>query len=108
VVSESLKLPARDWRDYLEQAGLSIDHDYVVELREIGTHQVLVRERLWQANPLARLLGHPNFGYRFERECEVPPLFWLHAHQHTFDATGLSASPAELPIPKESSVTDIL
>ena len=35
AVSESLKLPAHVWRDYLEQAALSIDHDYVVELREI-------------------------------------------------------------------------
>jgi pimeloyl-ACP methyl ester carboxylesterase len=32
VVSESLKLPARVWRDYMELAVLSIDHDYVVEL----------------------------------------------------------------------------
>jgi pimeloyl-ACP methyl ester carboxylesterase len=35
VVSESLKLPARVWRDYLEQAVLSIDSDYVLALREI-------------------------------------------------------------------------
>ena len=35
VVSESLKLPARVWRDYFEQAVLSIDHDYVLSLREI-------------------------------------------------------------------------
>src|SRR3712207_5191044 len=35
VVSESLKLPARVWRDYMEQAALSIDHDYVLPLREI-------------------------------------------------------------------------
>src|SRR3712207_603171 len=34
VVSESLKLPARVWRDYLEQAVLSIDRDYVVEDRK--------------------------------------------------------------------------
>jgi non-heme chloroperoxidase len=31
VVSESLKLPARVWRDYMEQAALSIDHDYVLD-----------------------------------------------------------------------------
>ena len=35
VVSESLKLPALVWRDYFEQAVLSIDHDYVLSLREI-------------------------------------------------------------------------
>jgi len=35
VVSESLKLPAWVWRDYFEQAVLSIDHDYVLSLREI-------------------------------------------------------------------------
>ena len=35
VVSESLKLPARVWRDYMEQAVLSIDQDYVLPLREI-------------------------------------------------------------------------
>ena len=35
AVSESLKLPAHVWRDYMEQAVLSIGRDYVVELREI-------------------------------------------------------------------------
>jgi non-heme chloroperoxidase len=36
VVSESLKLPARVWRDYMEGAVLSIDQDYVVQLGEIN------------------------------------------------------------------------
>ena len=35
AISESLKLPAHVWRDYLEQAVLSIDRDYVLELPEI-------------------------------------------------------------------------
>ena len=42
VVSESLKLPARVWRDYMEQAVLSIDHDYVVELREIDVPTLIL------------------------------------------------------------------
>jgi len=35
AVSESLKLPAHVWRDYLEEAVLSIDRDYVVPLQNI-------------------------------------------------------------------------
>src|SRR5215211_6265332 len=42
VVLESLKLPAHVWRDYLEQAVLSIDHDYVVELREIDAPTLIL------------------------------------------------------------------
>jgi hypothetical protein len=37
---------------------------------------------------------------------DLPPLYWLHAHQYTLDATGLSASSAELPVPKDASVPD--
>ena len=32
----------------------------------------------------------------------------LHAYQYTLDAPGLSASPAELPILEEASVTEVL
>ena len=40
---ESLKLPARVWRDYLEQAAvLSIDHDYVLPLREIDVPTLIL------------------------------------------------------------------
>ncbi len=42
VVSESLKLPARVWRDYMEGAVLSIDHDYVVQLREINVPTLIL------------------------------------------------------------------
>src|ERR671927_1285090 len=42
VVSESLKLPARVWRDYFEQAVLSIDHDYVLALREIDVPTLIL------------------------------------------------------------------
>jgi non-heme chloroperoxidase len=42
VVSESLKLPARVWRDYLEQAVLSIDRNYVLELREIDVPTLIL------------------------------------------------------------------
>jgi len=37
---------------------------------------------------------------------DLPPLYWLHAHQYTLDATRLSASSAELPVPKDASVPD--
>src|SRR5919205_2320626 len=42
VVSESLKLPARVWRDYFEQAVLSIDRDYVLPLREIDVPTLML------------------------------------------------------------------
>src|SRR5918992_2758348 len=42
VVSESLKLPARVWRDYLERAGLFFQPDYVVELREIDVPTLML------------------------------------------------------------------
>lgn len=85
VVSESLKLPARVWRDYLEQAALSIDHDYVVELREIdvptlmlwGEQDVLFpreeQERLAAAIPGATLKVYPETGHavHWERPEEV-------------------------------------
>jgi non-heme chloroperoxidase len=75
VVSESLKLPAHVWRDYLEQAVLSIDHDYVVELREIkaptlnlwGEQDALFpreeQERLAAAIPGATLRVYPDTGH---------------------------------------------
>jgi len=75
VVSESLKLPARVWRDYLEQAVLSIDHDYVLELREIDVPTLILwgeqdplfpreeQERLAEAIPGATLKVYPETGH---------------------------------------------
>ncbi len=75
VVSESLKLPARVWRDYLEQAVLSIDHDYVLELREIEAPTLMLwgeqdplfpreeQERLAAAIPGASLKVYPETGH---------------------------------------------
>jgi non-heme chloroperoxidase len=75
VVSESLKLPARVWRAYLEQAVLSIDHDYVRELREIEAPTLILwgekdplfpredQERLAGAIPDATLKVYPDTGH---------------------------------------------
>jgi non-heme chloroperoxidase len=75
AISESLKLPAQVWRDYLDQAVLSIDHDYVVELGEIkaptlimwGEHDALFpreeQERLAEAIPDATLKVYPETGH---------------------------------------------
>ena len=75
VVSESLKLPARVWRDYLEQAVLSIDQDYVLELREIEAPTLMLwgeqdplfpredQERLAGAIPKATLKVYPDTGH---------------------------------------------
>ena len=75
VVSESLKLPARVWIDYLEQAVLSIDHDYVLGMRKIeaptlmlwGEHDPLFpreeQERLAAAIPDATLKVYPDTGH---------------------------------------------
>ena len=75
VVSESLKLPARVWRDYLEQAVLSIDRGYVVELREIEAPTLILwgerdplfpreeQERLAEAIPGASLKVYPDTGH---------------------------------------------
>jgi non-heme chloroperoxidase len=75
VVSESLKLPARVWHDYLEQAVLSIDRDYVVELGEIGVPTLVLwgeqdplfpreeQERLAAAIPGATLKVYPETGH---------------------------------------------
>jgi non-heme chloroperoxidase len=75
VVSESLKLPARVWRDYMEGAVLSIDHDYVVELREIKAPTLILwgeqdiifsreeQERLAAAIPGATLKVYPETGH---------------------------------------------
>jgi non-heme chloroperoxidase len=75
VVAESLKLPARVWRDYLEQAVLSIDHDYVLELREIEAPTLILwgeqdplfpreeQERLAAAIPGALLKVYPETGH---------------------------------------------
>jgi non-heme chloroperoxidase len=85
AISESLKLPAHVWRDYLEQAVLSIDHDYVVELRKIeaptlimwGEHDALFpreeQERLAEAIPDATLKVYPETGHavHWERPEEV-------------------------------------
>jgi non-heme chloroperoxidase len=75
VVSESLKLPARVWRDYLEQAVLSIDRNYVLELREIDVPTLILwgerdplfpreeQERLAEAIPGASLKVYPDTGH---------------------------------------------
>jgi non-heme chloroperoxidase len=75
VVSESLKLPARVWRDYMEQAVLSIDHDYVLPLREIDVPTLIMwgeqdplfpreeQERLAAAIPDATLKVYPETGH---------------------------------------------
>jgi non-heme chloroperoxidase len=75
VVSESLKLPARVWRDYMEQAALSIDHDYVLALREIGVPTLILwgeqdplfpreeQERLAAAIPDTTLKVYPETGH---------------------------------------------
>jgi non-heme chloroperoxidase len=75
VVSESLKLPARVWRDYLEGAVLSIDQDYVIELREIDVPTLMLwgerdplfpreeQERLAAAIPGATLKVYPETGH---------------------------------------------
>ena len=75
AVSESLKLPAHVWRDYLEGAVLSIDRDYVVELREIRAPTLILwgeqdplfpreeQERLAAAIPGATLKVYPESGH---------------------------------------------
>jgi non-heme chloroperoxidase len=75
VVSESLKLPARVWRDYWEGAVLSIDRDYVLELREIDVPTLMLwgerdplfpreeQERLAAAIPGATLKVYPETGH---------------------------------------------
>jgi non-heme chloroperoxidase len=85
AISESLKLPARVWRDYLEQAVLSIDHDYVLELREIEAPTLILwgeqdalfpreeQERIAAAIPGATLKVYPESGHaaHWERPEEV-------------------------------------
>jgi non-heme chloroperoxidase len=85
AVSESLKLPAHVWRDYLEQAVLSIDDDYVLELREIEAPALILwgeqdalfpreeQERLAAAIPGATLKVYPESGHaaHWERPEEV-------------------------------------
>ena len=75
VVSESLKLPARVWRDYMEGAVLSIDHDYMVQLREIDVPTLILwgeqdalfpreeQERLAAAIPGSTLKVYPESGH---------------------------------------------
>jgi non-heme chloroperoxidase len=75
AVSESLKLPARVWRDYLEGAVLSIDHDYVLALGEIDVPTLMLwgeqdplfpreeQERLAAAIPGATLKVYPETGH---------------------------------------------
>ena len=75
AVSESLKLPARVWRDFLEGAVLSIDRDYVVEFREIKAPTLILwgeqdalfpreeQERLAAAIPDATLKVYPETGH---------------------------------------------
>jgi non-heme chloroperoxidase len=75
AISESLKLPAHVWRDYLEQAVLSIHRDYVVELGEIKVPTLILwgeqdplfpreeQERLAAAIPGATLKVYPESGH---------------------------------------------
>lgn len=75
VVSESLKLPARVWRDYMEEAVLSIDQGYVLPLREIHAPTLILwgeqdalfpreeQERLAEAIPDATLKVYPETGH---------------------------------------------
>jgi len=91
VVSESLKLPARVWRDYMEGAILSIDQGYVVQLREINVPTLILwgeqdalfpreeQERLAAAIPDATLKVYRESGHvvhwewpeRFVRDLEA-------------------------------------
>jgi non-heme chloroperoxidase len=80
AISESLKLPARVWRDYMEEAVLSIDHDYVVELREINVPTLILwgaqdalfpreeQERLAEAIANATLKVYPESGHAMHWE----------------------------------------
>lgn len=75
AISESLKLPARIWRDYMEGAVSSIERDYVVELREINVPTLILwgeqdalfpreeQERLAAAIPDATLKVYPESGH---------------------------------------------
>jgi non-heme chloroperoxidase len=75
AVSESLKLPAWVWRDYMEQAVLSIDQDYVLPLREIEVPTLILwgeqdplfpreeQERLAAAISDATLKVYPETGH---------------------------------------------
>jgi non-heme chloroperoxidase len=75
AVSESLKLPAHVWRDYMEEAILSIDRDYVVPLKDIDVPTLILwgeqdplfpreeQERLAAAIPGATLKAYPETGH---------------------------------------------
>jgi non-heme chloroperoxidase len=75
AVSESLKLPARVWRDYMEGAILSIGRDYVVPLQDIDVPTLILwgeqdplfpreeQERLAAAIPGATLKTYPETGH---------------------------------------------
>ena len=75
AISESLKLPAQVWRDYMEGAVLSIDRDYVVELAEINVPTLILwgeqdplfpreeQELLAAAIPDATLKVYPESGH---------------------------------------------
>jgi non-heme chloroperoxidase len=75
VVSESLKLPARVWRDYMEGAVLSIEQGYVLPLRVIDVPTLILwgekdplfpreeQERLAAAIPGATLKVYPETGH---------------------------------------------
>jgi non-heme chloroperoxidase len=68
-------IPARAWHDYVEQAVLSIDRDYVVQLREINVGTLILwgeqdalfpreeQERLAEAIPGATLKAYPETGH---------------------------------------------
>jgi non-heme chloroperoxidase len=103
AISESLKLPARVWRDYMEEAALSIDHDYVVELSEINVPTLILwgeqdalfpreeQERLAAAIPDATLKVYPDTGHAVHWERPE----WILRHLDKFmKKTRLPPSPS--------------
>jgi non-heme chloroperoxidase len=103
AISESLKLPARVWRDYMEEAALSIDHDYVVELSEINVPTLILwgeqdalfpreeQERLAAAIPDATLKVYPDTGHAVHWERPE----WILRHLDEFmKETRLPPSPS--------------
>ncbi len=85
VVSESLKLPARVWRDVMEGTALSVGPDHEAQLREINVPTLIMcgeqdalfpreeHERLAAAIPNATLKVYPETGHtvHWERPEEV-------------------------------------
>ena len=103
AISESLKLPARVWRDYMEEAALSIDHDYAVELSEINVPTLILwgeqdallphaeQEQTAAAIPDATLKVYPDTGHAVHWERPE----WILRHLDEFmKETRLPPSPS--------------